>query len=84
MSDARTPTPVSDAPTLAELLAGGRATSGHAPWPRVVVDADTWILAAECLAQGSQTLLGLWGDEGAVHLALLEEPEGAIGVLTLP
>jgi Ni,Fe-hydrogenase III large subunit len=84
MSDARAPTPVPDAPTLAELLASGRAVACHRPWPRVVVDADAWILAAECLAQGGVTLLGLWGDVGTAHLALLEEPAGAIGVLSLP
>ena len=83
MSAPRTPTPVIDAPSLGELLAAGRHVPGHRPWPRSVVDADAWTLAAECLAQGGITLLGLWGDAGAVHLALLEEPEGAIGVLSL-
>ena len=28
-------------------------------------------------------MLGLWGDKDAVHLALLEEPSGEIGVVTL-
>jgi len=83
MSDVRAPTPVPDAPTLEELLREGRAVAGHRPWPRAMVDADTWILAAECLAEGGITLLGLWGEAGAVHLALLEEPTGAIGVLSL-
>jgi hypothetical protein len=71
MSAPRTPTPVIDAPSLGELLAAGRHVPGHRPWPRSVVDADAWTLAAECLAQGGITLLGLWGDAGAVHLALL-------------
>ena len=83
MTEMRAPTPVPDAPTLDELLHAGRAVAAHRPWPRAVVDADTWILAAECLAQGGVTLLGLWGEAGAVHLGLLEEPTGAIGVLSL-
>ena len=78
------PTPVPDAPTLGELLQGGHRVAEHRPWPRAIVDADTWMLAAECLTQGSITLLDLWGEAGAVHLALLEEPAGTIGVLSLP
>jgi Ni,Fe-hydrogenase III large subunit len=81
MSDDRTP--IADAPTLEELLRGGRAVAGHRPWPRVEVDSDGWILAAECLAQGGVTLLGLWGEADRAHLALLEEPTGAVGVLSL-
>ncbi|HEX9706636.1 MAG TPA: NADH-quinone oxidoreductase subunit C [Steroidobacteraceae bacterium] len=84
MSETRTPTPVMDAPTLADLLNAGRAVAEHRPWPRSVVDADAWVLAAECLAEGGVTLLGLWGEADAVHLALLDEPGAAIGVLSLP
>jgi Ni,Fe-hydrogenase III large subunit len=83
MSESRTPTPIADAPTLGELLGAGRPVPGHRPWPRATVDADGWSLAAECLAEGSVTLLGLWGEASAVHLALLEEPSGEIGVLSL-
>jgi Ni,Fe-hydrogenase III large subunit len=84
MSETRTPTPVIDAPSLGELLRAGRAVAGHRPWPRAVVDADAWMLAAECLTQGSVTLLGLWGEADAVHMALLDEPGGGVGVLSLP
>jgi Ni,Fe-hydrogenase III large subunit len=84
MSGTRTPTPVFDAPTLGELLDSGSGVAGHRPWPRAVVGADTWILAAECLTQGAFTLLGLWGEADAVHLAILDEAGAAIGVLSLP
>jgi Ni,Fe-hydrogenase III large subunit len=84
MSDMRTPTPVIDAPSLSELLQAGRSVTGHRPWPRAVVDADAWTLAAGCLTQGGITLLGLWGESDAVHMALLDEPGAAIGVLSLP
>ncbi len=83
MSDARPPTPVPDAPTLGELQQDGQHVAGHRPWPRAIVDADTWMLAAECLTQGNMTLLDLWGEAEAVHLALLSEPEGTIGILSL-
>jgi Ni,Fe-hydrogenase III large subunit len=36
------------------------------------------------LVEATATLLGLWGDRDAVHLALLEELSGAIAVFTLP
>ena len=54
-----------------------RATpvAGHRPWPRVVVTAEVWRHAANELAAGRATLLGLWGDAGAsysVHMALIE------------
>ncbi|MEX1994431.1 MAG: NADH-quinone oxidoreductase subunit C [Steroidobacteraceae bacterium] len=84
MSETRAPTPVMDAPSLGELLQAGRSVAGHRPWPRAIVDADGWGLAAECLTQGSVTLLGLWGEADAVHMALLDEPGAAVGVLSLP
>ncbi len=54
----------------------------HAPWPRAVVGEDAWCLAAEYLVQGDWTLLGLWGEARAVHMALLDDA-GTIGVLSL-
>ena len=41
-----------------------------------------WRLAADALRDGHLTLLGLWGDRGAVHMALLDEAAG-IAVLSL-
>ncbi len=84
MSGGRKPTPVPDAPALAELLDAGRRVAEHRPWPRAIVDADTWELAAECLTQGGVTLSGLWGEADAVHMALLDGAGAATGVLSLP
>jgi Ni,Fe-hydrogenase III large subunit len=84
MSEMRTATPVIEAPSLSELLQSGRNVAWHRPWPRAIVDSDTWILAAECLTQGGITLLGLWGEADSVHMALLDELGAAIGVLSLP
>ena len=62
---------------IAELLAGRAPVSGHKPWPRYEVDAATWDAIGQGLAAGA-TLLGMWGDTNAVHLALmapaLEQP----------
>ena len=55
----------------------------HRPWPRVIVDDDGWRSAIRRLVAGEYTLLGLWGDAGAVHMALLDSTS-LIAVLTYP
>ena len=60
-------------PALADIMRAGRQVEGHRPWPRVVVDEAGWRVAAGQLAEGKRTLLGLWADAAAVHLALLDE-----------
>jgi Ni,Fe-hydrogenase III large subunit len=57
---------------LADLLDLGRAVPGHAPWPRVVVDADTWLDVAALLGEGGWTLLSLWADGARVHMAVAD------------
>jgi Ni,Fe-hydrogenase III large subunit len=52
------------------------------PWPRAITDRAGWRAAADRLAEGTISLLALWGDAGAVHLALLAESTGEIGMLT--
>jgi Ni,Fe-hydrogenase III large subunit len=68
---------------LADLLPKDCWIRQHLPWPRAVVTPEIWRAASERLAAGELTLLGLWGEAGAVHMALLDEPEGAIGVASL-
>ncbi len=68
---------------LAVLVAEGDPVAGHRPWPRVAVSAATWSAAAGELAEGRLALLGLFGEADAVHMVLLDEPAGAIGVLSL-
>ncbi|MEZ5934729.1 MAG: hydrogenase expression protein HypE [Alphaproteobacteria bacterium] len=74
-------------PSLTDLLQRGELIRDHRPWPRAVVDPALWTLAADRLApeteQGRWTLLGLWGEPDAVHLALLDERAGEAGVLSL-
>jgi Ni,Fe-hydrogenase III large subunit len=69
--------------TLADLLPQSRWIPQHRPWPRAMVAPETWRVASTRLAAGEWTLLGLWGEADVVHMALLDEPEGAIGVASL-
>ncbi|MFZ3359983.1 MAG: hydrogenase expression protein HypE [Xanthobacteraceae bacterium] len=71
---------------LNEIIAQGRRVEAHRPWPRVVVTADGWRAAAENLAAGDGTLLGLWGDangSATVHMAVLDHGTKEIAVLSL-
>jgi len=68
---------------LHDILGTGNRIVGHHPWPRALVDAQTWSRAAERLADGSWSMLGLWAERDAVHLALLDEASGEIGVASL-
>jgi Ni,Fe-hydrogenase III large subunit len=54
----------------------------HRPWPRATVEDSGWNKAIDLLARGRLTLLGLWGDDGCVHMALLDEKAGDIAVVT--
>ena len=69
---------------LTAIAKTGRKAESHRPFPRAIVGADGWQLALRELVEATATLLGLWGDKDAVHLALLEELSGAIAVFTLP
>src|SRR6266481_1679161 len=62
----------------------GKTIPEHRPWPRLVVDEDGWRFAASQLSAGSWTLLGLWGDIGEVHMAVLDEGARGIAVVTIP
>jgi Ni,Fe-hydrogenase III large subunit len=68
---------------LKDIADRGRKVDVHQPWPRTIVARDGWQSAVQHLVDAGATMLGLWGDKDAVHLALLEEPSGGIGVLTL-
>ena len=68
---------------LKDIAEKGRNVAAHRPWPRAVVGRDAGGGAVQHLVDAGATMLGLWGDKDAVHLALLEEPSGEIGVVTL-
>ncbi len=69
-------------PALIDRISGGRRVEGHQPCPRAVVTQDGWRSAARQLAEGQATLFGLWGDNAAVHMAILDESSGEIAVVT--
>ncbi len=68
---------------LSDIAKKGQKVTPHRPWPRVVVSKDVWRSAIEQLAAERVTLLGLWGDGHAVHMALLDAGAPEILVLTI-
>jgi Ni,Fe-hydrogenase III large subunit len=70
-------------PALIDLILAGNRVVHSFPWARAVVTPGIWNFAVEQLAEGHWTLLGLWGEAGAVHMALLDESARAIGVVSL-
>jgi Ni,Fe-hydrogenase III large subunit len=68
---------------LTDIIAQARRVEGHRPWPRVVVAPEAWRVVASELAAGRVTLLGLWGDTGAVHMAVMDEVAGDINVVSI-
>ena len=62
----------------------GKTIPEHRPCSRLVVDEDGWRFATGQLAGGYWTLLGLWGDTDAVHMAVLDESAREIAVVTIP
>ncbi|MSP01896.1 MAG: hydrogenase expression protein HypE [Acetobacteraceae bacterium] len=69
---------------LTALLDEGGPIPAHRPFPRALVREATWQRAIGHLASGELTLLSVWGDVGHVHMALLEDEDHRIAVLTLP
>jgi Ni,Fe-hydrogenase III large subunit len=53
----------------------------HRPWGRVTVDEAAWKAAARDCAAGRLTLLSLWAEPGAIHMALLDAAND-VGVVT--
>ncbi len=71
-------------PALANILPHAERVDGHRPWPRLVVTEESWRNVAREVAGGYATLLGLWGDDDCVHMAIVDETTGDIAVVSLP
>src|SRR5262249_38512819 len=69
---------------LSALAMRGNRVRAHRPWPRVVVNAPTWRQAVVGVAAGEATLLGLWSDGEAVHLALYADGAPQLLVVSMP
>ncbi|MEY9646839.1 Ni,Fe-hydrogenase III large subunit [Bradyrhizobium elkanii] len=70
-------------PRLIDLIRADHRIERHHPWPRAVVDGDTWRAAAHALADSGLSLLGLWGEPSRVHMAILDDRTSDIGVISL-
>ncbi len=70
-------------PSLIDLVQEGRKVEQYGPWPRAVVDRSRWSFALGELAQGRWTLLGLWGEPSAVHMAILDEVTADVAIISL-
>ncbi|HKU06178.1 MAG TPA: NADH-quinone oxidoreductase subunit C [Bradyrhizobium sp.] len=68
---------------LTEFLRKGDIAADHRPWPRLAVTTEIWHEAIAGLAGGQWQLLGLWGEPDRVHMALRDEADEAIGVVSL-
>ena len=68
---------------LTDIARESRKVEAHRPWPRTIVTSEVWRRLTKELVDAGATLLGLWGDAGAVHLALIGEPSSEIAVFTL-
>jgi Respiratory-chain NADH dehydrogenase, 30 Kd subunit len=56
------------------VLKHGQRIEYHQPWPRFVIDDHCWRHTATELAAGKAGLLGLWTDNEAVHMGIIEDP----------
>jgi len=70
-------------PMLSDVIKASHLVPAHQPWPRAVVDVPVWIFLAEALRDGHLILLGLWGEQHAVHMALLDASDTSLGVVSL-
>jgi Ni,Fe-hydrogenase III large subunit len=66
-----------------ELLRKGDIAASHRPWQRVVVTAEVWNETVAGLAGGQWQLLGLWGEPDRIHMALRDEADETIAVVSL-
>ena len=52
-------------------------------WPHAIVDREAWQATAARLQSGELCLLGLWGEPGCVHMALMQSTSNECSVLSL-
>jgi Ni,Fe-hydrogenase III large subunit len=70
-------------PNPTEILGAFPEMENHRPWPRRLVDADAWRMLIAELAAGKISLLGLWGDCDAVHMAILNREPYSVAIASL-
>jgi Ni,Fe-hydrogenase III large subunit len=70
-------------PTLSAAINDGARLQSQRPWPRSRVSLEGWQAAAQSLRSGAWDLLGLWGEPGCAHLAVIERDTSECAVLSL-
>lgn len=68
---------------LNDLMREGRPVDAHRPWPRAVLSVESWCYCLDQLAGGHWSMLGLWGESGMAHMALLDCGTDDIAVVSL-
>ena len=69
-------------PKLIDTIEGHKVEQ-HRRCPRLIVDERTWRLLSGELAAGHAVLLGLWADAAAVHMAVLDQNQIDVLVVSL-
>lgn len=69
--------------SLSQLTSGLASVAAHEPWPRFDCSEAVWVRARHLLAEELCGLLGLWGEAGRVHAALLDQATQDVAVLSL-
>jgi len=68
---------------LHDVIRDARIVENHHPWPRAVVNRESWHQASRLLSTGGWTLLALWGERDQVHMALTDNAGNDLGVLSI-
>lgn len=68
--------------TLAEFLAGAETVAECAPYPRVRLDRLGWQSLVARLAGSDWCLIAEWGEPDEVHVALRDESDGTIRIVS--
>src|ERR1043165_3639836 len=68
--------------SLIDTISQRGMVGAHAPWPRAAVDEAAWTSIAHDLAAGRWTLVSIWAEQVAVHMALFDEKTGDGAVIT--
>jgi Ni,Fe-hydrogenase III large subunit len=69
-------------PSLAEFIGTGTLVAHAGPWPHIRVSRDAWNDAIKGLV-GGWSLLGLWAEPDEIHMAVLDEDEKLVAILSL-
>jgi Ni,Fe-hydrogenase III large subunit len=62
----------------------GDLVASRPPWARHQAQREDWQQTTDRLADGTTTLLSLWGEPGIIHMAILDPPDVAVISLACP